>query len=53
VVSVAFPGRLNIEARREVLRFAGGVAALCVGLLVALVLSRAGLRLANLVTGVG
>ena len=53
VVSVAFPGRLNIEARREVLSFAGGVAALCVGLLVALVLSRAGLRLANLVTGVG
>lgn len=45
VVSVAFPERMQKELRRDFLRFAGTVGALCAALVVVLLLSRAGVRL--------
>ncbi|MDR2215315.1 MAG: hypothetical protein LBE59_05675 [Nevskiaceae bacterium] len=44
VVSSAFPDRLRAETRSELLRFAGAFSVLVVGLLVAVMLSRLGVR---------
>jgi polysaccharide chain length determinant protein (PEP-CTERM system associated) len=53
VVSAAFPARLRDEARRSVLRFAAGFGCLLFAFLAAVILSRAGIRLALDSSGVG
>jgi len=53
VVSAAFPARLREEARRSVLRFAAGVGCLLFAFFAAVILSRAGIRLALDSSGVG
>jgi hypothetical protein len=44
VVSAAFPGRIHVEERRSVYRYAAGLGCLMFAFLVAVILSRAGLR---------
>jgi polysaccharide chain length determinant protein (PEP-CTERM system associated) len=53
VVSAAFPGRIHIEERRSVYRYAAGLGCLMFAFLVAVILSRAGLRIALQSTGTG
>lgn len=53
VVSAAFPGRIRVEERRSVYRFAAGLGCLVFAFLVVVILSRAGLRLAMQSTGAG
>jgi polysaccharide chain length determinant protein (PEP-CTERM system associated) len=53
VVSAAFPGRIRNDARRSVYRFAAGLGCLMFAFLIAVILSRAGLRLALNSTGAG
>ena len=53
VVSAAFPARVREEARRSMLRFAAGLACLLFAFLGAVVLSRAGIRLALDSSGIG
>ncbi|HET9475605.1 MAG TPA: XrtA system polysaccharide chain length determinant, partial [Steroidobacteraceae bacterium] len=51
VVSAAFPARIRSEARSSVLRFAAGLGGLMFAFGIAVVLSRAGLRLTSLGSG--
>ena len=53
VVSAAFPGRIRVDARRSVYRFAAGLGCLVFAFVVVVILSRAGLRLAMHSTGAG
>ena len=53
VVSAAFPGRIHVEERRSVYRYAAGLGCLMFVFLVAVILSRAGLRIALQSTGTG
>jgi polysaccharide chain length determinant protein (PEP-CTERM system associated) len=47
VVSSAFPGRLSVSARRDLWRFAAGVACLMIGFAIVLGLNWSGLRLGS------
>lgn len=53
VVSAAFPGRIHIDERRSMYRYAAGLGCLMFAFLIVVILSRAGLRIALQSTGAG
>ena len=53
VVSSAFPGRLDVAAKRDLMHFAAGAACLFGGFIVAILLNWSGFRLMSASSGVG